>query len=76
MALIPAGRHYDAMKILTPKIFAGREAASIDFDWEAVGAGVVEFTPIITGEAQEYDWDFGDGSAHSNETNPTHDYEA
>jgi PKD repeat protein len=26
------------------------------------------------GQAITYDWDFGDGSAHSTEANPTHDY--
>jgi len=76
MPLIPSGQNYRAMRILTPRVFAGADAASLDFEWEHLGGGVVEFTPIITGEVSEYDWDFGDGSVHSSEETPTHDYGA
>lgn len=34
----------------------------------------VAFTDESTGTIESYDWDFGDGSAHSTEENPTHEY--
>jgi len=34
----------------------------------------VDFTDESTGEITSWDWDFGDGSAHSNAQNPTHQY--
>ena len=74
MGIIIGGDHYRALKQMTPKIFAGAGAASVDFEWEHTGGGVVEFTPIVTGDIQEYDWGFGDGSEHSSEIEPTHDY--
>lgn len=76
MPLIASGPAYRAMRALTPRIFTGREAASLDFVWQDTGAGVIEFTPIITGEVTEYDWNFGDGSEHSTTESPSHDYEA
>lgn len=46
----------------------------IDFNYTAVG-GVVSFIPNHL-DLDEYDWDFGDGSAHSREVSPVHDYGA
>jgi len=34
----------------------------------------VDFTDQSTGTVDSWDWDFGDGSAHSTEQNPTHQY--
>ena len=34
----------------------------------------VNFTDESTGHRYQYDWDFGDGSEHSQERNPTHTY--
>lgn len=34
----------------------------------------VQFTATITGPATIYDWDFGDGTAHSAAQNPSHIY--
>jgi PKD repeat protein len=52
------------------------ENISVDFDFEATSDTEVNFTSDVTGiVAEAYDWDFGDGSAHSSEANPTHDYE-
>jgi hypothetical protein len=71
-----SGPHYKALKQLTPKIFAGAGLASIDFSWIHQGEGIVAFTPIIKGDLQELEWDFGDESSHSNDELPIHDYGA
>jgi hypothetical protein len=49
---------------------------TIDFTYENIGGNAFQFTPIITPvvPVDEYDWDFGDGSAHSNEESPIHNY--
>jgi hypothetical protein len=56
-------------EILIPGVF-------VDFKYEYLGDNKVLFTPLINSPwpIDEYDWDFGDGSEHSNEESPTHDY--
>jgi PKD repeat protein len=50
---------------------------SVDFDYVVGVGGSVQFIPRITGVfINSYDWDFGDGSAHSSEVSPVHDYGA
>jgi PKD repeat protein len=51
-------------------------APEIDFIYENVSETALRFTPIIMPDipVDEYDWDFGVGSAHSNEETPIHDY--
>jgi hypothetical protein len=67
----PENMDAEPWEIVNPNIF-------IDFDYEHVGGDEVLFTPLISGgwPVEEYDWDFGDGSAHSSEVSPVHDYGA
>ncbi len=53
-------------------------AAGFDFelDCSVCGSKTVRFTDRTTGgtEPYQYDWDFGDGTPHSSEQDPTHSY--
>lgn len=50
------------------------EANEANFTYVVGEGGSVEFTNTSIGEVISFDWDFGDGSAHSTEENPTHIY--
>jgi PKD repeat protein len=47
----------------------------LDFSYENISGAVVAFLPTVL-DADTYDWNFGDGSEHSSEAEPSHDYEA
>jgi PKD repeat protein len=50
-------------------------AATADFDWNALGAGAVQFTNLSQ-SATICTWDFGDGSPQVQAFDATHDYAA
>jgi hypothetical protein len=67
----PAETSEEPWTVRNPGVF-------VDFEYEHLGGNEVKFTPIISGGwlVDSYEWDFGDGSAHSSEVSPVHDYGA
>lgn len=61
--------------VVADETCVGRTQNNAGITWpSAPGRRRIYFTDRSTRTCTTWDWDFGDGSSHSNDQNPTHDY--